>query len=133
MSPILNFLDHPFQTWQSSVLFAIVFTCLILVCAFIAKRYLEALRINNQQSSHNPLTLESLRPLPPPAETQYSAANVTGSQLRPRQPIQFNVPVVAMGEVYNSKIAQRRRASFALGAHNTGGNPTDIPCHTSIA
>lgn len=126
MSPILNFLDHPFQTWQSSVLFAVALTCLILVCAFIGKRYIEALRMNSHHSSTNPLTLESLRPLPPPAETQNSATNVTGSEFRSRPRIQFNIPIVAVGEVHNSKIAQRRRASSGLGDHNTGGNATDI-------
>lgn len=124
MSPILHFLDHPFQTWQSSVLFAIIITCLITVSAFMAKRYLEALRLHHWDPTIPP-TLERLRPLRFPSETQKSAATVTGSAPRSQPRIQFSIPIIAVGEVYHSKLAQRRRASSGLGDQSTGGSVTE--------
>lgn len=124
--PILHFLDHPLQTWQSTALFAFVLACLILVSAFMGRRYMEALQLNHWDSSNNTLTLESLRPSESTVETHKDedvSSAVTGTEpfldayIRSRPRIHLSAPTIAIGEVYKSKIAQRRRASSARSEH----------------
>jgi hypothetical protein len=132
--PILHFLDHPFQTWQSTVLFAIVLASLILVSAFMGRRYIEALQLNHWESSNNPLTLESLRPSECTVETHEDdngSSAVTGTEpflgtyIRSRPRIYLSAPTIAIGEVHKSKIAQRRRASSARSDRNTPASASD--------
>lgn len=127
-NPILHFLDHPLQTWQSTVLFAMILACLILVSAFMGRRYMEALQLNHWDSYNNPLTLESFRSSESTVEIHDEgdvSSAVTGTDpflgtcIRSRLRFRLSTPTIAIGEVYKSKIAQRRRASSARGDHDT--------------
>ncbi|KEF63651.1 uncharacterized protein A1O9_01629 [Exophiala aquamarina CBS 119918] len=129
--PILNFLDHPFQTRQSTVLFVAILVCLILVSAFMGKRYIEALRPDSWAPRDNPMTLKSLRHSHSTVETHQddnTGLGATGfapfldtdQRSRPRPRIHLSPPTISIGEVHSSKIAQRRRASSARSGHNNG-------------
>lgn len=132
--PILHFLDHPFQTWQSAVLFVIILGCLILVSAFMGKRYTEALRLNSWGSRNNPPTLESLHHSHSTvgrSQDENTASAVTGfdpfldTDIKSRPGILLTPPRISIGEVHNSKIAQRRRTSSARSDRNNGAIASD--------
>jgi len=118
--PILHFLDHPLETWQSTIVFMIILVCLILVTVFMGRRYMEALRTDCWSPRNNPLTLESLRQSHSMVKTgqdEHAASAVTGSNpfldtdIRSRPCLHPGPTIISIGEVHNGKIAQRRRAS----------------------
>lgn len=123
--PISMFLDNPFKDWATTLLFVVLLAAFCAVAVLLGIRYMEVLQINMDNSSKTPLTLEAQR---------FSAGEITGGNeryhheqgsilfdhgfqrdqefaTRHRSRPRYVQPAVAIGEVREGRIAQRRASS----------------------
>ncbi|EXJ93872.1 hypothetical protein A1O1_02265 [Capronia coronata CBS 617.96] len=126
--PVSRFLDEPFKTWPSTILFAVILMAIGGVAIFLGRRYMETLRFHTRRCCETPLTLEGQRSQLR-GNTEASATDQSAdwsdigfwddqeSDVRRRAGLGHIRPgAVAIGEVREGKIAQRRRASSSRKA-----------------
>lgn len=126
---VLRFLDDPFKTWPSTILFVIIFLAIAGISVFLGLRYREVLRY--RQCCDAPLTLEAQRANVGEerenAETQLEDDNTgdnTGGHssdshlwddpepsIRRRPAAAQLTRIVTIGEVREGRIAQRRASA----------------------
>lgn len=128
---ILNFIDKPFETWQSTFLFALCMTALGSCTIFLAIRYAQVLRFKHEYAK-TPLALEAQKTKMSHGSdaddespvTSFSPDGNRGDvRWRPRARY-FQPKSVAIGGVQEGKIAQRRTSrSRSVGRDITSTAP----------
>lgn len=123
---VSRFLDEPFKTWPTTILFGALLMVIGGVAIFLGLRYMEALRFNHRNCCKVPLTLEGLRANQTahgrnneiPSSHQGATSADTGlwddhdSDIRRRSELgDVHRGTVAIGEVREGRIAQRRASS----------------------